>query len=155
MSSVAASLAQLPVRAKYFKAVPKMTVVAAAFVADVSGGDVDVNVGGMVKDVLGPAVYTIDSPISATMTETQFTEAVTASDAAAQRLAVNAMYINKGKTVTVRDASANVTAVYALVRPVVNGDAVTGDPGTALAVADLLVQIFDLADPSNVRVVAA
>lgn len=145
MSSVVAAFSQ--VRAKYFKAVPKMTVVDAAFVAGTSAGAVTVNVGGMVKDVLGPDVYTIDTPVSATMTETDFTAATTASDAAAQRLTVNAMYINKGKTVTVRDADANVTAVYALVRPVVDGD----DP----AEADVLVQIFDLADPSNVRVVPA
>jgi len=49
--------------------------------------------------------------------------------------------------VTVRDADANVTAVYALVRPVVAG----ADPATD----DVLVQTFDLADPSKVRVVAA
>jgi hypothetical protein len=125
-----------------------MTVVADAFVAGATGGAVTVNVGGMVKDVLGPAVYTIDSPISATMTELQFTEAVTASDAAAQRLAVNAMYINKGKTVTVSDPTdPDVLSVYALVRPVVDG----ADPATE----DVLVQIFDLADPSKVRVVPA
>jgi hypothetical protein len=57
------------------------------------------------------------------------------------------MYINKGKTVTVRDADANVTAVYALVRPVADG----ADPTTD----DVLVKIFDLATPSNVRVVPA
>ena len=135
MSSAAASYAQLPVRAKHFKAVPKVTLATVGGVANVA------------TDLLGPAVYTIDTPVSATMTETDFTAATTASNAAAQRLVVNAMYINKGKTVTVRNADANVTAVYALVRPVVDG----ADPATD----DVLVQIFDLADPSNVRVVPA
>jgi len=149
MSSVAASLAQLPVRAKYFKAVPKMTVVADAFVAGVTGGAVTVNVGGMVKDVLGPAVYTLDAPITAIMTVAQFQPILdSGSDVAAQRLAVNAMYINKGKTVTVSDPTdPDVLSVYALVRPVVDG----ADPATE----DVLVQIFDLADPSKVRVVPA
>jgi hypothetical protein len=135
MSSVAAAFSQLPVRAKHFKAVPKVTLATVDAVPNVA------------TDLLGPAVYTVDTSVSATMTETEFTAATTASNAAAQRLTVNAMYINKGKTVTVRDADANVTAVYALVRPVVDG----ADP----AEADVLVQIFDLADPSNVRVVPA
>jgi hypothetical protein len=133
MSSVVAAFSQ--VRAKHFKAVPKVTLATVDGVANVA------------TDLLGPAVYTVDTSVSATMTETDFTAATTASNAAAQRLTVNAMYINKGKTVTVRDADANVTAVYALVRPVVAG----ADPATD----DVLVQIFDLADPSNVRVVPA
>jgi len=126
MSSVAASLAQLPVRAKYFKAVPLL------------------NAGA--STAYGPQEFTIDSALSAVMTSTEFGAATTAGSATATAN-LGAMYINKGKTVTVRDADANVTAVYALVRPVV--------AGALPATADLLVQIFDLEDPSNVRVVPA
>ena len=143
MSSVAAAYSQVPVRAKYFKAVPAFTVGASP--------------GYTVTLPVGPQVYTIDTPVSTTgMTVDEFNAATTGSTADDQRQAVNSMYINKGKTVTVRsNLKDTVVAVYALVRPVVNGDAVTGDPGTALAVADVLVQIFDLTTPSNVRVVAA
>ena len=146
MSSAAASYAQLPVRAKYFKAVPVFVVASAG--------------SGAVSSPLGPLEYTIDGSLSATMTETQFEAAVTyetgvldangqtvTGTVAQQRASKYATYINKGKTVTVRDADANVTAVYALVRPVVDG----ADPATD----DVLVQIFDLATPSKVRVVAA
>lgn len=135
MSSVAAAYSQVPVRAKYFKAVPKMTLATVGGVTNVA------------TDLLGPAVYTISGSISATMTSGDFDTATTESNAAAQRLTVNAMYINKGKTVTVVDADGAVSATYALVRPVVAGaDAATDD---------VLVQIFDLADPSNVRVAVA
>lgn len=126
MSSAAASYAQLPVRAKYFKAVPLL------------------NAGA--TTAYGPQEFTIDSALSPVMTETEFSAATTAGSATATGN-LGAMYINKGKTVTVRDADAIVTAVYALVRPVVDG----ADPATD----DVLVQIFDLATPSNVRVVAA
>jgi hypothetical protein len=126
MSSVAASFDQLPVRAKYFKVVPLL------------------NAGASLA--YGPQEFTIDSALSAVMTSTEFDAATTPGSATATAN-LGAMYINKGKTVTVRDASANVTAVYALVRPVV--------AGALPATADLLVQIFDLADPSKVRVVPA
>lgn len=126
MSSVVASFAQLPVRAKHFKAVPLL------------------NAGA--TTAYGPQEFTIDSALSPVMTVDEFNAATTAGSATATGN-LGAMYINKGKTVTVRDADANVTAVFALVRPVVNGaDAATDD---------VLVQIFDLADPSKVRVVPA
>lgn len=126
MSSAAASYAQLPVRAKHFKVVPLL------------------NAGA--STAYGPQEFTIDSALSPVMTEGEF-DAATTSGSATATANLGAMYINKGKTVTVRDADANVTAVYALVRPVVAG----ADPATD----DVLVQTFDLADPSKVRVVAA
>jgi hypothetical protein len=146
MSSVAAAYSQLPVRAKHFKAVPVFVVATAG--------------SGALSSPLGPLEYTIDGSLSATMTETEFEAAVTyeagilntngenvTGTVTQQRASKYATYINKGKTVTVRDADANVTAVYALVRPVVDG----ADPATD----DVLVKIFDLATPSNVRVVPA
>jgi hypothetical protein len=126
MSSVAAAYSQVPARAKYFKVVPLL------------------NAGA--SSAFGPQEFTIDSALSAVMTSDEFNDATTAgSDTATANL--GAMYINKGKTVTVHDASANVTAVYALVRPVVAGEL----PATA----DVLVQVFDLTDPGKVRVVPA
>jgi phosphoribosylaminoimidazole (AIR) synthetase len=135
MSSVAAAYSQVPLRAKYFKAVPKMTLATVGGVTNVA------------TDLLGPAVYTIIGSISATMTSGDFDTATTESNAAAQRLTVNSRYINKGKTVTVVDADGAVTATYALVRPVVAGEDAATD--------DVLVKTFDLTDSGNVRVVAA
>ena len=146
MSSVAAAYSQVPVRAKYFKAVPVFVIASAGV--------------GALTSPLGPLHYVIDTSVSATMTETAFEAAVSyeagvlnangesvTGTVTQQRASKYATYINKGKTVTVRDADANVTAVYALVRPVVDG----ADPATD----DVLVKIFDLATPSNVRVVPA
>ena len=124
MSSVAAAFSQ--VRAKYFKTVPLL------------------NAGA--STAYGPQEFTIDSALSPVMTVDEFNAATTAGSATATGN-LGAMYINKGKTVTVRDAAASVVAVYALVRPVVDG----ADPATD----DILVQTFDLATPSNVRVVPA
>jgi len=147
MSSVAAAYSQIPVRAKYFKAVPVFVVATAGT--------------GAVSSPLGPLHYLIVGDLSATMTSDEFDAATNPAEAGVlnangegvtgtvtqQRASKYTRYINKGKTVTVVGADGAVTATYALVRPVVTGE----DPATV----DVLVKTFDLADSSNVRVAAA
>jgi len=147
MSSVAAAYSQVPVRAKYFKAVPVFVVATAG--------------SGAVSSPLGPLHYLIVGDLSATMTSDEFDAATNPAETGVlnangegvtgtvtqQRASKYTRYINKGKTVTVVGADGAVTATYALVRPVVAGE--------DAATVDVLVKTFDLADSSNVRVAAA
>ena len=136
MSSVAALYSQVPVRAKFLKAVPTPVTF------DLSGSLPDTY---MVRGVhaYGPQEFSLTGALTAVMTEAAFGDA-TSAGTATNTTNTTSLYRELGKRVAVVDADGVQQALYALVR----NAAAAEDPEAS----DLLVKVWDLMNPETVRV---
>ena len=136
MASISALYSQVPVRAKFLKAVPTPVTF------DLSGASPNIYVVRGVP-AYGPQEFALTGAVTAVMTAAAFTAATTAGSAT-NTANTTALYRDIGKRVAVVDATGVHQTLYALVRPA----AAAEDPETD----DLLVKVWDLVAPATVRV---